>query len=139
MPRKKYNVERPYCGGTYTEARTRSFVMQALRRARWPVKYQALREAFHSKKTNPKTGRLASHYICSGCGQLFPAKEIRVDHIEPVIPIGGRWGKTTEWLGYNWNELLPRLFCEQDNLQALHTQCHNMKSEREKNERQGIR
>jgi predicted transcriptional regulator len=54
------------------------------------------------------------------------------DHIHPVVPIDGFTGE--KHLDYNWNELIQRLFCEEDGLQALCKQCHKgckTKKERE--------
>jgi hypothetical protein len=48
------------------------------------------------------------------------------DHIEPVVPIGGFTGET--YLGYNWNELIKRLYCEADGFQALCKECHKLKT-----------
>jgi hypothetical protein len=47
----------PYNGGTWTKARMRSFVMSALRRAQWPVKFRAIKKAYVKDGINPATGR----------------------------------------------------------------------------------
>jgi hypothetical protein len=57
---------------------------------------------------------------------------VQADHIEPVVPLDGEWGDTTRFLGYNWNELIPRLFCELEGLQALSKAEHKKKSAEEK-------
>ena len=54
---------------------------------------------------------------------------MQVDHIDPVIP--EKWGRKTKWLGYNWNELLPRLFCDKENLQAVSKEAHKAKTKEE--------
>lgn len=105
--------------------------MSALRGARWPVKYAVIKAAFVDKRTNPKTGRQASFYKCSSCKQDFPLKEVQVDHINPVIP---KEGFST------WDDVIERLFCEQDGLQLLCKACHSIKSKKENDERrQGSR
>ena len=53
---------------------------------------------------------------------------MNADHIDPVVPLDLGFGDTTEWLGYNWNEILPRMFCEEEGLQILCEGCHNEKS-----------
>ena len=54
------------------------------------------------------------------------------DHKQPVIPLSGKWGNTTEWLGYNWNELLPRLWCEANGYQAISKEVHKEKTQHER-------
>ena len=127
--------EKPYNGGEWTTARMRSFVMSALRRAHWPQKYAALRAAFVESGVNPKTGRKCKLHRCTETQELLPANQMHVDHVEPVVPLDGKWGKSTEWLGYNWNELLPRLFCELDNLEAISKEAHKIKSAEERKKR----
>ena len=50
--------------------------MSALRRAQWPVKYEAIRSAFVRDGVNPATGRKCKLHKCSDCGELFPAKDM---------------------------------------------------------------
>lgn len=117
---KKYN------GGAWTLARFNSFIKSALRSAsiRWPPKYQCLKNAATSKKINSKTGRMAQHFKCNSCKKEFPAKDVQVDHIIPIIdPVVGF---TT------WDDVISRMFCEIDNLQVLCTQCHTLKTTAEK-------
>lgn len=115
---KKYN------GGQWTQARFDSFVKATLRKGtmRWPPKYAVLNAAKRGKSINPLTGRLAEHYECAECHQLFPAKNIVVDHIEPIVPVTGF---TT------WDSVVERMFCEAENLQAMCKPCHSIKSKLE--------
>lgn len=110
----------------WSEARKKAFIVAVLRNGsrRWPPKYTVLNEAKTDKKINKKTGRLAQHFRCNACKQEFPAKEVQVDHIKPVVD-----PKT----GFkDWNTFVKRLFCEQENLQVLCKECHNIKSKKEK-------
>ena len=111
--------------GEWTEARWRSFVISALRAAtrRYPPKYKTLNKAFVEKRTNKKTGKLASHYKCAGCNGEFVAKDVQVDHIVPVV---GSEGFTT------WDNYIERMFCDVDNLQVLCTTCHTSKTKEER-------
>lgn len=120
--RSKYN------GGDWTVARFNSFVKSALRSAsqRWPPKYTVLNKAKVGKKINWKTGRIAEHYKCNSCEKEFPLKEVQVDHIHPVVPVTGFT---------SWDEVINNMFCEQEELQVLCTECHNAKSLRERQER----
>ena len=131
MPHSK--TPKPYNGGEWTTARMRSFVVSALRRARWPGKYSAIKAAYVKTGINPATGRMCKLHKCQQCGNLFPQSGVAVDHIEPVVPICGFDEKG--FLGYDWDELIRRLFCEVDGLQVLCTPCHKLKSSDERAER----
>ena len=110
----------------WTDGRYRSFVTSCLRGGfrRWPPKYAALKAAFAGRLTNKKTGREAAHYKCNKCNELFPQKEVQVDHIKPVVdPKKGF---------VSWDVFIERLFCEVDNLQVMCKACHKEKSAKEK-------
>ncbi len=115
--------------GEWTLARFNSFVKSALRSAsqRWPVKYKVLSEAYVGQKINESSGRLAKHYKCKSCEKDYPAKNVQVDHVKPIIdPVQGF---TT------WDEVIYNMFCERDNLQVLCKTCHDTKTKSEKEER----
>jgi 5-methylcytosine-specific restriction endonuclease McrA len=112
----------------WTEARVRSFITTGLRQMsrRWPPKYETLAEAYIETKKNKKTGRLAKHYKCNACNELFPGSEIQIDHILPVVEVTGF---TT------WDSFISRLFCGKENLQAICKTCHLVKTKQEKEQR----
>jgi len=115
--------------GEWTAARFRGFVVAALRTAtrRWEPKYKALIEAEVGRRVNKTTNKLAKHYRCNHCKEVFPAKEVQVDHINPVVcPVTGF---------ENWDVFINRLFCEKENLQVLCKECHKIKTQQEKKER----
>lgn len=89
---------------------------------RWPPKWQVLEAAKTEKKINPKTGKMAQHYMCSGCSNEYTSKDIEVDHVEPVVPLTG-------WV--SWDDVIERLFCTADKLQCLCTACHKAKTREE--------
>jgi hypothetical protein len=86
-------------------------------------------------------------YKCEGCGQVvysgdrsidvikvdYPeaiADKIEVDHIDPVMPLDNDASKR------DWNVIVLRMFCAEDNLQALcKSGCHLSKTTMEKAER----
>jgi hypothetical protein len=114
--------------GEWTEARFTSFIKSALRSAsqRWPPKYQTLNEAFVGKQINASSGRLAKHFKCRKCANLFPQKEVEVNHITPVVPLTGF---------DSWDGVIERMFCEKHELEVLCKPCHSEISKKENSER----
>ena len=74
---------KPHNSGQWTDARKRSFVMSALRGAKWPVKYEAIKNAYVKDGVNPATGRKCKLHKCAQCGNLFPQKDMAADHVNP--------------------------------------------------------
>lgn len=68
------------------------------------------------------------YYICNDCGHEYKAFELAVDHIQPV-------GTTPEYPATNvgdWERWMDKLFCSEDNLQVLCTNCHARKTREER-------
>ncbi len=109
-----------------TQGRIQGFIVSVLRAGarRWPPKYLTLADAYVGKKVNIKTGREGKHYLCAACKQEYPAKEVQVDHINPVVD--PKTGFTT------WDEYINRLYCGKENLQVLCLECHKRKSKEER-------
>ena len=110
----------------WTDGRKRSFIVSTLRAGnrRWPPRYETLNDAKTDKRINKKTGRLAQHYLCECCGLEFPAKDVQVDHILPVVdPAKGF---------ISWDVYIERMFCDKDNLQVLCKTCHDAKTKIER-------
>ena len=116
----------------WNQAKIRSFIISALRKAHWPVKYEAIRKAYVRDGINPATGRKCKLHRCQECGELFPAKDMQADHIEPVIPLDCSWSQGENFLGYDWNQVVARLFCKLENYQALCKDCHKIKTSEER-------
>ena len=112
----------------WTPARIHSFIKGAIRSGsqRWPPRYEVLAEAKRGKMINEKTGRLAEHYECAICHHLFPANDVQVDHILPIVGVEGF---------ISWDELIRRTFCDKEGLQVLCRSCHKTKSQEENKER----
>ena len=109
----------------WTQAKFESFIKGLLRKGttRWPQKYEVLNAAKRGKMVNDKTGRLAEHYQCASCGKLFPASDVVVDHISPVVPVTGF---------VSWDDIIVRMFCNADGLQVLcKDPCHKLKTKEE--------
>ena len=120
---------REYNDGEWTEARWRAFIISAARAGmrRYPPFGKSRKKVGAGKKVNKYSGRMAEHYSCADCGGLFIAKDVQVDHIDPVVePATGF---------VNFDTLIHRLYCETDNLQVLCKPCHKEKTNRERKER----
>lgn len=131
MPTKK-SPDKPYNGGQWTEARMRAFAMSALRRAQWPAKYQSIAQAYIGDGINPKTGKPCKLHKCPTCEKVHPKGEMAADHIEPVIPLTRNWNNLHgSFLGYDWNEVMRRLWVEQSGYQVLCRSCHAKKTKEE--------
>lgn len=114
------------CGGRWTEAKFRSFIKNNLRRA--TNKWQPIQEC----KTKARVAR--GLYICACCGEEVEnttkdengirTNNIFIDHINPIIDPDV--GFTT------WDECIDRMFCELENLQLMCKECHDNKTNKEK-------
>lgn len=95
-----------------------------LRRAsyRYKPRSEAMREG--------KIGR--NQYICKECGpeKIYGRKDINLDHIIPVV---GPEGFTS------FDDFISRLFCEKDGYQILCTEHHDIKTNKENEERRLIK
>ncbi len=113
----------------WSPARKKAFIVSVLRSGtqRYPPKYETLNEAKTEKRINKTSGRLAQHFCCASCGKDFPAKEVQVDHILPVVDPS---------LGFvSWDVYIERLYCEKENFQILCRDCHKTKTQKEKKTR----
>lgn len=113
------------CGGEWTEARFNSFVKSALRQAsrRWAP------NSICKKNANISRGV----YECAQCkkhvGPTYRngrkrSQNIFIDHIKPIVD------PTVGWTTYD--DFINNLFCEVGNLQLLCKDCHDTKTQIEK-------
>ena len=120
---------RLYNKGRWTEARYKAFKISALRAymKRWEPLWDIKTKAKVGRMVNKRTGRLAEHYACAGCGGFFVSSDVQVDHIEPVVdPKDGF---------QDLDIFSDRLYCEEENLQVLCKECHKVKTNLERKER----
>jgi len=82
-------------------AKIRSALRQVWLRS--PLRYEAVKAA------RVERGR----YKCSVCNELFSAKEIQIDHIEPAGSLIG-----------SVDAFVERLFCPSEKLRAVCRPCH---------------
>jgi 5-methylcytosine-specific restriction endonuclease McrA len=131
----KPRVARTRCGGRWTEAQYKGFVVRALRAAmrKWRVLYDTKDAAKRGQRTDQATGKKRDMYECAGCARLFKSDEIHVDHIEPVFDPRKRVPAEET----DYTQLVHRMFCEIENLQILCHTCHGIKTENERKQRYG--
>jgi 5-methylcytosine-specific restriction endonuclease McrA len=123
MAKRKATVKER-TNGTMTESMFWSMIRSALRnKSRWwkPV----LQAKLNVKRPyKGKNKRQKFEYQCNHCKEWFAEKAINVDHIIPA----GTLTCANDLPGF-----VERLFCEVDNLQVLCSDCHNVKTQNEKN------
>jgi 5-methylcytosine-specific restriction endonuclease McrA len=119
----KKRKERTRGAGTMTEAQFWQMIRSTLRRAsRWWKPVSVCRNNAR-RKYEGKNKRQKWEYQCNNCKKWFPAKETNVDHITPV----GQLNCAKDLPGF-----VERLFCETDGLQLLCSNCHDIKTKKEK-------
>jgi 5-methylcytosine-specific restriction endonuclease McrA len=109
-----------------TESGFWSFIRSGLRqKSRWwkPISECKLKARRLYKGPSK---RQKFEYQCNSCKLWFPEKQINVDHICPA----GSLNSAQDLPGF-----VERLFCEQENLQVLCEECHNIKTKKDKDER----
>lgn len=97
---------------------------------RCPRTREVLKGAVHPTKKGVRGGK---RFVCNICKGDFPQKDVRVDHITPVIPLD----KTVHDLSYD--ELVHNIFCGEDNLQVLCVHCHKKKTAKERRKRSSFK
>ena len=126
IPVKKSRVAKTRNNGTMSEAAFWSFIRSALRqKSRW---WKPIAEC-KARAKRPYKGPLKRQkfeYQCNQCKEWYPEKKINVDHI---VPAG------TLTCANDLPAFVERLFCEQENLQCLCIDCHDMKTQEEKNKK----
>jgi hypothetical protein len=101
----------------WTQARFWTFIRSALRNAwnKYPPKFEALKQAEIGRRINKNTGKLAKHYMCSECGEVFIAKDVVVHH-----KVDAGMLKTYEDLPL----FVKNLFCNVNDLSVVCKPCH---------------
>jgi len=112
--------------GTMTESAFWSLIRSTLRqKSRWwkPI---AACKAQVKRKYKGKNKRQRFEYKCNKCKKYFAAKNINVDHIVPA----GTLRCADDLPGF-----VERLFCEVEGLQVLCSDCHDKKTQQEKQDK----
>jgi 5-methylcytosine-specific restriction endonuclease McrA len=123
---KKPKTQKPRNAGTMTESAFWGFIRSGLRqKSRW---WKPITQCKLNAK-RPYKGPLKRQkfeYQCNSCKKWFAEKNINVDHIIPA----GALSCANDLPGF-----VERLFCEVDGLQVLCSGCHNIKTQKERNEK----
>ena len=130
-------MSKPRNGGQWTDGRFRSFIMSTLRSAskRWGPRAAALSAARLRRgvyecavcKREMQATEWKPYKSKAKLGQMKKVKHPQMDHIEPVIDPA---------VGFvSWDEVVARLFVEQDGWQAICYECHEAITAQEREER----
>jgi 5-methylcytosine-specific restriction endonuclease McrA len=125
MARKKRvtRVVRTRNAGTMSESAFWGFIRSALRqKSRWWKPIMICKQKSKRPYKGPNK-RQKFEYQCNSCKQWFPEKQINIDHIVPA----GSLNSASDLPGF-----VERLFCEENNLQTLCSNCHDIKTKKEK-------
>lgn len=101
-------------GETLKTFNKKAFIIATLRRAsyRYPSRNEALKRARVSRGL----------YLCNYCKKVFPRKEIKVDHVIPVVGIEGF---------VSWDVYIDRMYPEPEGFQVLCKADHDIKTKME--------
>lgn len=123
MAKRISKVPKTRNNGTMTEAAFWAFIRSALRNKSryWKPITQTKMNARRAYSGPNK--RQKFEYQCNHCKKWFAEKDINVDHIIPA----GTLTCANDLPGF-----VERLFCEVKNLQVLCTECHNVKTQKER-------
>jgi 5-methylcytosine-specific restriction endonuclease McrA len=112
------------------------FVRETLRRAsfRWPPRSEAMRKARVARGL----------YLCDACGEKFKTKEVRLDHIKPVVPLpselqGVREAAPDRPGALALGSYVLRMFPESSGFAVLCKGCHDLKTGYERKARNEFR
>ena len=117
----------------------RSFLKGLLRAGsmKWGPKHTAVAKRFVRKGKNPKTGKMCKLHKCDISGELFAKGDMHADHIEPAVPM--EFSDSTEYLGWNWNDICRRMFVEEDGYQVISKDLHKIKTKEEQAQRRAMK
>ncbi len=86
---------------------------------------RAVIDASVVQHTDPSRKRVKTWCRCNMCKELHPKSYMECDHITPVVGFG------EASVDLDANTLVDRLWCEENNLQAVCDACHDKKSKEE--------
>lgn len=105
-----------------SDPRFKSFLMAILRRASrfWKPSDICIEKTRISKGV----------HLCPSCNQIHKRKDMKKDHIDPVVPVTGFT---------SWDTIINRLFVSEEGWQALCVTCHDKKTKEENEKRKALK
>ena len=112
----------------------RNLIKGAIRRvfSRSDLRRKAL-QASVTDHIDPSRKRVTRWSKCSACGKLEPSYLCEVDHDIPIIPVDSSLNEMT------WDEIVDRVWCDENNLKVMCKPCHKSKSKDENKERRKLK
>ncbi len=113
------------------DTKLKNFIIVTLRRAsfRWKPRGEA-KKRYKVHAGEYSTGRKKYAYRCAMCEGIFKSGEVKMDHIDPAVPLEG-------WQGFD--VFIERMFCDEEGFQCLCEGCHDEKTGIEREERKRFR
>lgn len=115
----------------FLDRKTLTLIESAIRKSfKTSIEYKVFLHSKMVASLGPRGGR---RWSCASCKKLIDENNIKVDHIEPVVPVH------KNRVSMNLRELYERTYCSVDNLQIMCAACHNIKSAGEAKQRASFR
>ena len=113
------------------DTRFKNWLIHQLRRLSFKHPGRGLKHQSREKQPVGIKGKDVYVYPCQRCGAYLRPKELKLDHIVPVIDPGRGF--------ITWDSFIERLFCEPDGFQVLCSTCHKKKTEEENFQRKELK
>lgn len=119
---------------TRITSKERGLIKGALRRvfSRSELRQRAIARSRIEHKDDSRP-RVTKWSQCVGCNKKVPQYKMEVDHIQPVIPI---FSSLEEM---NFNDIIDRLWCDEEGLVAICPDCHKVKTSEENKTRRVLK
>lgn len=103
----------------------------AIRRvfSRSEIRRKALKDSSIPGHSDPNSPRVRAWSRCCICFGIFPSYKMDIDHKFPVVPVD----QTLETM--TADQLIDRIWCDEEFLRALCKECHKQKTKEENSER----
>lgn len=90
---------------------------------------RAVIDASKMKYEDHTRPRVKNWCLCAVCEKPTPKSYMQVDHIDPIVPTDSALE------AMSWDTVIDRTWCEEHNLQAICTECHEEKTKQERKQR----
>jgi hypothetical protein len=106
------------------DTKLKNFCINVLRKAsfKWKPRAEA-KKRYRVPNGKFKNGKTKYGYQCAMCEEIFMSKDVKMDHIDPAVPLEG-------WQGFD--VYIERMFCDEDGFQCLCGPCHDEKTNEER-------